>query len=885
MEQYKKILGKVMMTAEGTYNKDKKYEPISLVTDEETNKSYISRKEVPAGIQINNREYWQPVSSSGIIDNGVIILNRKNSDGQIPIYDLKSATEAVAVGDRKGGVILGFLGFNPEIDTVPTWKLYQYNDVSPSNWTNIDYWLPMDYTNKYAGWFDNEEALYDSVPFPKVGMYAYVGNSATSAIIYRCYVDKTWQATEDKAFGGVVNLADEEDITSKQNKLKFKDKEYNPAQYNGMGRIYLRKNIVGGINILTQTMMQATNTIYIIQYDYDLQGKTITIPENCVLQFEGGSFSNGKILFNNTTLDGNIIINCSFDGKICNDRLNINWFGAKGDGITDNTTILQNVLRNVASNGGTMFIPTGVFAFSDTLDTKGCNIRNIPNIVGVKSSGDNCFASYGGKPDVLNKNASILLYKGSTNKIAINIEADYTHDDFSLFSFGGVMKDFTLVGLTIRPNNGTIGINIKYCSEYKLYNISVQGFGIGIVNNYGWSWEMYGVLTTQNYIGVELQDNSNACGIYGIQCHQNGRIGLHITGGSGISVFKGTFEGQPVGICIEPINFVNTVNINTAYFEQNPQDDIIIGADSYKNDTERIVHGVTISTTVLSHFEKPIYVGSADGVLITTLIYQQAQFLLDYSDRARNVHIQNCGSIYKVSEISKKHKILYSSNQNLIPNGFLEYPKSIFYNGYGNNYNTIITKEDGSYQLVIEIPNGTKGSSIYKRLISNIGGITRNTKYLFTAKMYKSANFTALVIPYDNNGSSLGTLFAIPTQMSVLSSYFNITNEPYIDLSIYMNNDTGETQYIYIDWVTLGTSGQYDYTDNVNSLLMSYSGSVKVTSSGTTISNIPFERYNVIVSVIGSSFAKTRVVKNKDNFIIYSDVDCSVDYQVVPNLI
>ena len=299
MQQYKKILGKVMMTAEGTYDSNKEYDPISLITDEETGKSYISRKEVPAGTQINNREYWQPVASSGIIDNGVIILNRKNSDGQVPIYDLKSAAESVAVGDRKGGVILGFLGFNPETDTVPAWKLYQYNDVSPSNWTNIDYWLPMDYTNKYAGWFDNEEALYDSVPFPKVGMYAYVGNSASTAMIYRCYNDRVWQPTEDKAFSGVVNLADEEDITSRQNKLKFKDKEYNPVQYSGLGRIYLRKNMIDGKNILIQDMIQTANTIYIIQYDYDLQGETINIPENCILDFQGGSFSNGTVVGNN----------------------------------------------------------------------------------------------------------------------------------------------------------------------------------------------------------------------------------------------------------------------------------------------------------------------------------------------------------------------------------------------------------------------------------------------------------------------------------------------------------------------------------------------------------------------------------------------------------
>lgn len=350
MQQYKKILGKVMMTAEGTYDSNKKYDPISLITDEETGKSYISRKEVPVGTQVNNREYWQPVASSGIIDNGVIILNRKNSDGQIPIYDLKSAAEAVAVGDRKGGVILGFLGFNPETDTVPTWKLYQYNDVSPSNWANIDYWLSMDYTNKYAGWFDNEKALYDSVPFPKVGMYAYVGNSASSAVVYRCYNDKVWQPTEDKAFSGVVNLADEEDITSKQNKLKFKDKEYNPAQYNGLGRIYLRKNIVDGKNILTQTMMQATNTIYIIQYDYDLQGETITVPEGCVLDFQGGSLRNGMIIGNNTAITAALTKILGLDIEL-KGLWNVieaypEWFGAKGDGEEDDTQYIQKCITS-----------------------------------------------------------------------------------------------------------------------------------------------------------------------------------------------------------------------------------------------------------------------------------------------------------------------------------------------------------------------------------------------------------------------------------------------------------------------------------------------------------------------------------------------------------
>lgn len=99
--------------------------------------------------------------------------------------------------------------------------------------------------------------------------------------------------------------ADEEDITSETGELKFADKIYDTSSFSGLGRIYLRKNIVGNKNILTQEMISKSNTRYIIQYDYDLNGQTVNIPENCVLEFEGGSICNG-------TLNGNsTIIRCS----------------------------------------------------------------------------------------------------------------------------------------------------------------------------------------------------------------------------------------------------------------------------------------------------------------------------------------------------------------------------------------------------------------------------------------------------------------------------------------------------------------------------------------------------------------------------------------------
>lgn len=101
-------------------------------------------------------------------------------------------------------------------------------------------------------------------------------------------------------------LPDEEDVTGiKQGEneiIKFKDKDYNPQKYSGLGRKYLRKNIVGDKNILTQEMINDTNTRYIIQYDYDLNGEEITISEGCILDFQGGKIGNGTIQLNNTKI-------------------------------------------------------------------------------------------------------------------------------------------------------------------------------------------------------------------------------------------------------------------------------------------------------------------------------------------------------------------------------------------------------------------------------------------------------------------------------------------------------------------------------------------------------------------------------------------------------
>lgn len=145
-------------------------------------------------------------------------------------------------------------------------------------------------------------------------IYQFKGTS-----IYQWDSLNYWRSIIEEAIEGYLFFPDEEDITGVKDEnrifLKFKDKDYDPEVFSGMGRIILRKNFVGTEacsiddedhlnNILTQEMISEENTIYIVQYDFDLDGKTISIPKGCTLWFQGGSINNGTINVNEAAILG-----------------------------------------------------------------------------------------------------------------------------------------------------------------------------------------------------------------------------------------------------------------------------------------------------------------------------------------------------------------------------------------------------------------------------------------------------------------------------------------------------------------------------------------------------------------------------------------------------
>ncbi|MDY5335593.1 MAG: hypothetical protein SPG97_02420 [Bacilli bacterium] len=128
----------------------------------------------------------------------------------------------------------------------------------------------------------------------------------------------------------------------------LEEKEYISGSNNGMGRVVLRKHLVEGVNTLTQSTINKSNTIYIIQYDFTL-GEDITIPSNCVLEFDGGSISGAyTITGTNTGINAGLVKIFNTD-VILSGTWNVaeaypEWFGAKGDGITDDVSAINCAL-------------------------------------------------------------------------------------------------------------------------------------------------------------------------------------------------------------------------------------------------------------------------------------------------------------------------------------------------------------------------------------------------------------------------------------------------------------------------------------------------------------------------------------------------------------
>lgn len=198
MKQFSKDLGNVSLAPKGKWSREQEYERLALVYNACDNLSYVAKINVPSGVDIENREYWQPMNATGYADNNFINLTAENENGTITAYEtLEEAVATILPINRRAGATLSFYNLNSDrLDRQAEFELWQFNSTDLANWENKDYWNNIYYNwNVFAGWYIGADALKNHVKIPTVGQYAYVGSNLNDAVLYQCRTNGTWTNT------------------------------------------------------------------------------------------------------------------------------------------------------------------------------------------------------------------------------------------------------------------------------------------------------------------------------------------------------------------------------------------------------------------------------------------------------------------------------------------------------------------------------------------------------------------------------------------------------------------------------------------------------------------------------------------------------------------
>lgn len=398
-----------------------------------------------------------------------------------------------------------------------------------------------------------------------------------------------------------TNYPDDEDLTeetreNEEKVMKLADKEYNATAFSGLGRVYLRMNISSSDNVLTQEMINKANTRYIIQYDYDLNGESINLPENSILDFQGGSFKNGILVGNKTRIFEHPTYNIFNDCKIKNfelDYIDIRWTGAISDfnGVsgTDCSLAFSRALENIVKyHLGIRLLVIGSYYIANQVAT------NMDfNIIGYHFP-TRILVGHSNEPDVVEKSPSLLYVKEGITAFELNglggtslSSAHATHISITnlLLKSSGKTSNFfncTTFGAPSRPGYCQ---NVEATGFDKVFNFTFKDGA----NTYGTNYYNFSIGQ-----GCNFYENNES--LYAI-----GRDGTSPSLG-GLSVQDGVFE-QGGSMNLKNLFGYNRICNNLMEGQENPLSISLNkgNIDICGNYFEACTGKISISSSVLSN--------------------------------------------------------------------------------------------------------------------------------------------------------------------------------------------------------------------------------------------------------------------------------------------
>lgn len=305
--------------------------------------------------------------------------------------------------------------------------------------------------------------------------------------------------------GNITNAADEEDLTTEHSDLLGIDtlKLANRDNTDGMGYVILRKNKSFAEQVTKE------NTIYEIRYDFTIEDD-ITIPYNCVLEFNGGSISGAYTLTgNNTSIKANekdiIFTGVIFDGSWIVKDIYATWFFD-----VEQTNRLKQVF-NLTSNTihNNVYLPSGlncsINAVAGEEELGQINLKSYTDFYfkGTITLQPNALWGYRiieikEVKDVTIKGSGTIV--GDKDNHTMNTTKGHTSNEWCYGIHIGDSQNVTIEGINIRKCTGDcIDINSTPAYEALINNYVLRNFTCYDSRRQGLSIELCDTVLVENF--------------------------------------------------------------------------------------------------------------------------------------------------------------------------------------------------------------------------------------------------------------------------------------------------------------------------------------------------------------------------------------------------
>ncbi len=249
---------------------------------------------------------------------------------------------------------------------------------------------------------------------------------------------------------------------------------------------------------MPQIFFNKANEVYRIDQNYDLRGKIIVIPDNCILRFEGGSLCNGELMGNNTQIEANYQ-HVFKDGIRLSGTWRVGswlpeWFGAQGKNGYFDTDPIQRALD--AANNTDVKI---VRLLGKTYYTNATlNVYPYVSLIGSEQKASWLYAS---QIMPMTKCDAIQITSSGNKATGITLK--------NLIVRNGNSKEYNNVGIHIKKDDKDFGV-----SKLRVENVQVLYFDSGIkADLYGTGAFAYNEFRSvecgHNNIGFEVSGHYN----------------------------------------------------------------------------------------------------------------------------------------------------------------------------------------------------------------------------------------------------------------------------------------------------------------------------------------------------------------------------------------